>query len=98
MMTPNFRLLASICNSTIIEMCDDMIRISPGFRSCQMFRFIAGIKEPIKKVEMLKFLSCSSYSYLSLSVWSYLIFIAKVIKLLGIYEAVKHLFSACTGV
>ena len=26
--------LATICNSTIIEMCDDMIRISHGFRWC----------------------------------------------------------------
>jgi len=30
--------LASSCNSTIIEMCDDMIRISHGFRGCQLSR------------------------------------------------------------
>jgi hypothetical protein len=28
--------LATICNSMIIEMCDDMIRVSHGFRGCQM--------------------------------------------------------------
>ena len=33
--------LAILCNSTVIEMCDDMIRVSHGFRGCQMLRFIA---------------------------------------------------------
>jgi hypothetical protein len=33
--------LAILCNSTIIEMCDDMIRISHGFRGCQMLEYIA---------------------------------------------------------
>jgi hypothetical protein len=33
--------LATICNSMIIEMCDDIIRVSHGFRGCQMLRFIA---------------------------------------------------------
>ncbi len=33
--------LASLCNSTAIEMYADIIRVSHGFRDCQMLRFIA---------------------------------------------------------
>ena len=33
--------LATICNSTIIEMCDDMFRISHGFDVCQTLEYIA---------------------------------------------------------
>jgi hypothetical protein len=33
--------LATTCNSMIIEMCDDMFRISYGFTGCQTHRFIA---------------------------------------------------------
>ena len=33
--------LATICNSIIIEMYDDMFRISYGFTGCQMLRLIA---------------------------------------------------------
>ena len=32
--------LASICNSTIIEMSDDMIRISQWLKGCQMLRAV----------------------------------------------------------
>ena len=33
--------LAIICNSMIIEMCDDIIRVSHGFDGCQMLEYIA---------------------------------------------------------
>ena len=33
--------LAILCNSVVIEMCDDMIRISHGFDGCQMLEYIA---------------------------------------------------------
>jgi hypothetical protein len=32
--------LATTCNSTVIEMCNDTIRISHGFEICQMLTFI----------------------------------------------------------
>ena len=35
--------LANLCNSTIIEIYDDIIRISHGFDGCQMLEYIAGI-------------------------------------------------------
>jgi hypothetical protein len=35
--------LASTCNSTVIEMYGDMIRISHGFEGCQRFGYIAVI-------------------------------------------------------
>jgi hypothetical protein len=37
----NLEYLATICNSMIIEMYNDMIRISDCFEGCQTFRFIA---------------------------------------------------------
>jgi hypothetical protein len=40
--------LATICNSMIIEMCDDMIRVSHGFRGCQMLNFIARLSKKSK--------------------------------------------------
>jgi len=40
---PGWCYLAIICNSTIIEMCDDMIRISHGFDVCQTLEYIADI-------------------------------------------------------
>ncbi len=36
--------LANSCNSMIIEMCDDMIRISHGFSRIDILFFIAGIE------------------------------------------------------
>ena len=38
------RFLANSFNSTVIEMCEDMFRVSHGFRSCQMLAFMAVIK------------------------------------------------------
>jgi len=35
--------LATICNSMIIEMCDDIIRVSHGFDGCQILEYIADI-------------------------------------------------------
>ena len=35
------RFLANLCNSMIIEMCDDIIRVSHGFDGCQMLEYIA---------------------------------------------------------
>ena len=37
----HFRLLASTCNSTVIEMYGDKIRVSQRFRGCQMLEYIA---------------------------------------------------------
>ena len=33
--------LAILCNSTVIEMYDDIIRVSHGFDGCQMLEYIA---------------------------------------------------------
>ena len=33
--------LANLCNSTIIEIYDDIIRVSHGFDGCQMLEYIA---------------------------------------------------------
>ena len=33
--------LANLCNSTIIEIYNDMIRVSHGFEGCQMLEYIA---------------------------------------------------------
>ena len=35
--------LANLCNSTIIEIYDDIIRVSHGFDGCQMLEYIADI-------------------------------------------------------
>jgi hypothetical protein len=35
--------LANLCNSTIIEIYSDMIRVSHGFDGCQILGYIAGI-------------------------------------------------------
>jgi hypothetical protein len=43
--------LATTCNSMIIEMCDDMFRISYGFTGCQTYRFIAAIVLYARKIE-----------------------------------------------
>jgi hypothetical protein len=40
----NVTFRAKICNSMIIEMCDDIIQISHGFRGFQMIRFISVIQ------------------------------------------------------
>jgi len=36
------RFLANLCNSTVIEIYDDIIRVSHGFDGCQMLEYIAG--------------------------------------------------------
>jgi len=36
-----WRNLAKSRNPTVMEICDDMIRVSHGFKDCQMIRFIA---------------------------------------------------------
>ena len=41
--------LASSCNSMIIEMCKDIIRISHGFRACQMLAFMAVTERKAKR-------------------------------------------------
>jgi len=33
--------LANICNSTVIEICKDIFRVSQRFRDCQMLEYIA---------------------------------------------------------
>jgi len=33
--------LANLCNSTIIEIYSDIIRVSHGFEGCQMLEYIA---------------------------------------------------------
>jgi hypothetical protein len=33
--------LANLCNSTIIEIYDDIIRVSHGFDGCQILEYIA---------------------------------------------------------
>ena len=40
----HFRLLASTCNSTVIEMYGDKIRVSHGFKYCQSLGFIAELQ------------------------------------------------------
>jgi hypothetical protein len=40
-MSGNF---ASSCNSTVIEVCDDIIRVSHGFESCQLLTFIRNLR------------------------------------------------------
>ncbi len=35
--------LANLCNSTTIEMCEDIIQVSQRFRGCQMLEYIAEI-------------------------------------------------------
>jgi len=35
--------LANLCNSTIIEIYSDIIRVSHGFDGCQMLEYIAAI-------------------------------------------------------
>ena len=37
----NLIFLANLCNSTAIEMHDDIIRVSHGFDGCQMLEYIA---------------------------------------------------------
>ena len=41
--------LANLCNSMIIEMCDDIIRVSHGFDGCQMLEYIAESKTSLWK-------------------------------------------------
>ena len=59
----NLWLLAKICNSTVIEMCDDMFRISHGFEGCQMLRFIAdiGISTRTKRIDDITGFSPSKF-------------------------------------
>ena len=40
--------LATICNSLVIEIYEDMFRVSHGFRGCQMLAFTAVIKRRLK--------------------------------------------------
>ena len=40
---PGWCYLANLCNSTAIEMYDDIIRVSHGFDGCQMLEYIAEI-------------------------------------------------------
>jgi hypothetical protein len=38
--------LANLCNSTIIEIYSDIIRVSHGFDRCQMLEYIADLLRP----------------------------------------------------
>jgi hypothetical protein len=38
--------LATICNSTIIEIYGDIVRVPHGFDGCQMLEYIADSKYP----------------------------------------------------
>ncbi len=40
---PIFGFLANLCNSTIIEIYSDIIRVSHGFDCCQMLEYIADL-------------------------------------------------------
>ncbi len=53
--------LAILCNSTVIEMYDDMFQISYGFTGCQMLRLILAIGKGVAefrngKINILDFL------------------------------------------
>jgi hypothetical protein len=44
-----WHLLTNLCNSTVIEIYGDIIRVSHGFDGCQMLEYIAVIKGPHNK-------------------------------------------------